>query len=421
MKRRYLLGLLVLLLALAAVAAACGGEKATTTSAAPATTAGPATTAAPSSDTTAATTAEPMTLKIGLITSVSGPMAPAFKPQYDAVGPIEELINSKGGVTVEGQQYLIDILAEDDQSSPAGAVAAVNKLIGEGVKFLIPPMFMPNNLAIAQICEDNKVLRFKSFGAGPAECNPDVPYSIFVNSGVYNITPFYDTVAARYPNVKKIAIITPDDPGSAKYVELVKAAIASHGMEEVYFEAFPIPTEDFYPILNKALATKPDAIEVIMGIPPWSAGIINQSRELGFTGPIFGPCTLGEINVINSMLTPGYGYDVVTAAPDVLSDKMMPLVQELRPLVEATGSPFLMDSALPLDAVYVMLQCIDKAQSLDTEKVLAAIDNDMPSFDTIWGPGAWSGMDIFGINHVGVKPLLLSTIQDGKVVFEFVK
>ena len=46
-------------------------------------------------------------LKIGLITSVTGPMAPAFKPMYDAVKPTEDLINQRGGITVDGQKYNI--------------------------------------------------------------------------------------------------------------------------------------------------------------------------------------------------------------------------------------------------------------------------------------------------------------------------
>ena len=113
--------------------------------------------------------AETKTLKIGLITSVTGPMAPAFKPMYDAVKPTEELINARGGVTVAGQKYDIKILAEDDQSSPPGAIAAANRLVQQGVKFLIPPMFMVTDLALIPTAEEAKVVRMKAFGLGPEE------------------------------------------------------------------------------------------------------------------------------------------------------------------------------------------------------------------------------------------------------------
>jgi len=162
MKKRFLLGgLLIVLMVIALLAAACGGEEPATTTAAPTTTAGPTTTAAPSSDTTAApgpdtTAAGPTkteTLTFGVITSVSGVMAPGFKAIYYAVGPTEELLNSKGGLVIGDTKYDIGIVAYDDQSTTEGAMTAINKIIQDGVKHLYAPMFMPNNLAIAQLCE----------------------------------------------------------------------------------------------------------------------------------------------------------------------------------------------------------------------------------------------------------------------------
>jgi branched-chain amino acid transport system substrate-binding protein len=431
MKKRLLVAcILVLLLAVAMVTVACGGETTTTTAAASATTAGPVTTAAPATDTTGApssdSTAAPAkteTLKMGVITSMTGVMAPGFKAIYDSVKPVQELINSKGGFKVGDTQYNIEIVAYDDQSTTEGAMAAINKLIGDGVKYLYAPMFMPNNLAITQLCEENKIIRVKAFGAGNVEVNPQNPYMFFVNSGVENITPFYDYALKKYPNVKTVAIIAPDDPGGATYIELLKKAIKDHGLTEAYFELYPIPTEDFYPILNKALAAKPDAIDVVYGIPPWTAAIINQSRELGFTGPIFAPCTGGDPNIVNSMLKPEYSHDILNAAPDVTSDKMLPIVKELGELVKKQGTSWEMDSLHLLDSFTILGQAMAGAGSIDTTAVLAYIDSGkMAAFDTIYGPGAWnSHPEVYGNNHCGLKPLLMSTYMDGKVTFDFVQ
>jgi ABC-type branched-subunit amino acid transport system substrate-binding protein len=72
--------------------------------------------------------AQTKTLKIGLITSVTGPMAPGFRAFVEAAKPAQDMMNQRGGVTVKGQKYLVEILTTDDQSSPPGAVAAANKL-----------------------------------------------------------------------------------------------------------------------------------------------------------------------------------------------------------------------------------------------------------------------------------------------------
>lgn len=403
MNKRFLVTclVLVLLLAVSILAVACGGEEATTTTAG----------------------GEAKTLKMGVITSMTGVMAPGFKAIYDSVKPVQELINSKGGFKVGADTYNIEIVAYDDQSSPEGATAAINKLIEDGVKYLYAPMFMPNNLAIAQLCEENKIIRIKSFGAGSIEVNPQHPFMFFSNSGVENITPFYDYALQKYPDVKRVAILAPDDPGGATYIELIKQAIKEHGLEEAYFELYPIPTEDYYPILNKALAAKPDAIDVIYGIPPWTSAIINQSRELGFTGPIFATCCGGDANIVNAMVKPEYAYDILNAAPDVNSDKMLPIVKELGELVKAQGTSWEMDSLHLLDAFTVLGQAFTGAGSVDTEKVVAYIDSDaMTGFDTIYGPGSWnSHPEVYGNNHCGKKPLLMSTYMDGKVTFEFIQ
>ncbi len=136
-------------------------------------------------------------------------------------------------------------------------------------------------------------------------------------------------------------------------------------MEIVYEEKFPIGTEDYYPMLNKALAAKPDALELLFGIPPWTAGIANQARELGFEGPIWGAAPIGDPNIVNAMLTPKYAHDILFGGEmDVLSDQMPDIVKQLRPMVEAAGSPFTMDSPMPLDSIYLMIQCILAAQSV---------------------------------------------------------
>jgi branched-chain amino acid transport system substrate-binding protein len=358
--------------------------------------------------------AQAKTLKIGLISSVTGPMAPAFKPMYDAVKPTEDLMNQRGGVTVKGQKYNINIVAEDDQSSPPGAIAAVNKLIQEGIRFIIPPMAMFTDLALIPTAEEAKILRLKALGMGPEEVNPKTRYGFFADSTLYNIGPSFDYLVKTYPKVKRIAIIIPDDPGMTTALRLDEEETQKRGLQLVFTEKFKIPTEDFYPILTKALEQKPDAINMVVSIVPWAAGIINQSRELGFTGPIFAPCIFGDINLVNSMLNKKYAYDIFHGGPDVLSDKMLPIVKDLRKLVEKANQPYIMDSMLGLDALYPLFQCIEKAQSLDPDQIVATIER-MRDIDTIWGKGKWGGKEIFGVDHVIIRPVTPSRIVNGKV------
>jgi branched-chain amino acid transport system substrate-binding protein len=364
--------------------------------------------------------AEVKTLKIGLITSMTGPAAPAFKPMSEAIKPTEDLMNQRGGVTVEGQKYNIQIIAEDDQSSPPGAVAAANKLIQAGIKFIIPPLFTPSTLAVIPITEEAKVLCIKSLGTLREQANPNLRYSFGVSTFVYNPPVAYDYLKKNYPKVKKVAIISPDDPAGKTYTELAEKEIQRHGLEIVFQEAFKIGSEDFYPILTKALGKKPDAIDVVFSIEPWSAGIINQSRELGFTGPIYASVALlGDINILKGMLNPEYTHNLFQMGPDVHSPKMPSIVKEYRVLLERqVKTPLNTAHIAVLDAVLVLVQGIGKAQSIDTDKVAQALES-MKNIDTAYGRGRMAGEEFFGINHVIRRPIAVSGLMNGKVFSEF--
>lgn len=428
MKKRFIIaGLLVVLLAVTMVAAACGGDDETTTTAAPettATTGAPSsdTTAQPSSDSTAPAATKEEVLTIGAISSATGDMATAFKAMYDAVKPTEELLNEEGGLTIGDTHYTIKLTFYDDQSTTAGGVTAINKLIGDGVKFVIPPMFMPVNLAIADLCEQNNIMRVKSYGAGNVEVNPQNPGMFFSCAGVSYEEAFYDYALEKYPNVKKVAVITPDDPGGATYQELIKQIYAERGIEIVYWEVYPQPSFDFYSILNKALAAKPDAIEELYGIPPCSAALVNQSRELGFTGPIFGACTLGDPNIIYSMLTPEYAYDILSTSPDVYSDKMTDRVKKLGEKIKAAGASFELDSLHLLDACSAIIGAAKAAQSVDPVDVIAAIDNGVAKgFEGSYGPAKWgSFVEVYGNNHCAEHQGMVTLTDKDGVHFDWI-
>lgn len=122
----------------------------------------------------------------------------------------------------------------------------------------------------------------------------------------------------------------------------------------------------------------------------------------------------GDINLINGMLEKKYAYDIFHGGPDVLSDKMDPTVKDLRKLVEQTKPPYTMDSVLPLDALFPLLQAIEKSQSIEPDAVVATIGK-MKTIDTIWGKGRWGGKEFFGVDQCIVRPVTISRIVTGKV------
>jgi branched-chain amino acid transport system substrate-binding protein len=358
-------------------------------------------------------------LKIGAIVTVTGPAAAGLKDMADAAGPAEEYFNSKGGITVAGQKYNIKIIAEDDQSNPQGALAAANKLISrDGVKFILAPIIPQNNIAISPLCEKAKVIHVRFHGVGgKEEINPDLRYSFASYMNLYNAPFTYDYLVKNYPQVKRVAIVPVDDPGGVIGSEFGEKAAKAHGLQVVAKQFYPFDAQDFNPILTKVLDKKPDAIDISVGIVVWGSGIINAARELGFKGPIFAPTPLGDMDVLAGMIKGGAqaANDIFITSPDMHSPKMTPMIREIVPLIEKRlNTRARMDHTIPFETLVLLLAAIEKAQSLDTEKVVQTWEN-MKEINTIFGKGRMGGKDLFGINHVVIRPVPMSRIVNGKV------
>lgn len=421
--RRFLVGALFIMLLVTAMAmTACGEQEETATTAAP-TTAAPATTAPSEGTETTAGALKEDVLKIGAITSLTGDAAPSFKALYDSAGPSEDVFNEEGGLTIGDTHYTIDISVYDDQSTTSGALTAMNKLLGDGIKFMIPPMFVANNLAIASLAEENKIIRVKSLGVSADEVNAKNPYAFFSCCVVYSLEPFYEYVDTKHPDIKKVAVISPDDPVGEVFQTKLKGVYEERGIEIAYWEVFPMPTFDFYPILNKAIATNPDAIEILYGMPQMTSALINQARELGYKGPILGSVGPGDAAVTNSMLTPEYA-DNIIFADRTYAEFMSPRMKLVEEKVLAAGASFERDSFLLIDAISAMLAVMETAQSLDPDEFVAAVDSGAcASFEGAYGLAHWNYLpEVYGNNHAAAAAATqIVKFVNGELEFELVE
>jgi ABC-type branched-subunit amino acid transport system substrate-binding protein len=425
---------LVLLVGLLPLLAACGGGDETATTAAPTTTAGQATTttagqattttgAAPETTATTAAAGPAQTYTIGLIHSMSGVMAAAFNAVTESMPLVEEIINSRGGFTVNGQQYTIKLVVEDDMSTTDGAIAAAKKLSGAGVKQIIAPQFIPNNAAIAPICEQNKILRVVSIGPNLKEYSAGTSkYCFAAISTAVGAQATLDKTFELYPGIKKIAVVALDDPGIQDIVGRAKEDFLRRGMEITLDEQFPADVQDFYPLITKALATKPDAIAGVAGAPPYAKGLLESMRQMGFTGPLLTAAGWGDPVQLTKLIEPKYDTDFPMQQPDVTSDLMPQIVKDLKTLSDSKGMTMQLDYTLLLGGVWTIVQGIEKAQSFDNDAIVAAMET--MDFDTIYGPGKMGGaQDIAGVNigqnRLMVTPVPFSLIKDGKVQFEW--
>jgi len=357
-------------------------------------------------------------LKIGTIFPLTGPAAPGMGPEAtDGVRLAADWVNDKGGITVKGEKYRIEIVAEDNRSTSEGTIAAANKLVYDHkVKFVCGPIIPWLSIAMAPISEEAKVLRCLVDGTGtPQEMNPKLQYTFSPFFEFPQIPPMYDYLTKNHPEVKKLAIVDPDEPGGQFFLAATKKEAESRGIEVVHTETYPFGTEDFYPIWTKILARKADAVEMGVGIPPWYAAIIKQGRELGFTGPIFTSSAIPDVPVLIALVGKEYANNIFSVTSNLYAPELPPLVEEVkRRVTDKYGRETVEAHLGGWDALWCMVQAIEEAGSIDTT-VVAKTWEKMKSIETLHGTGTMGGQETYGINHVVMRPLVISKLVNGKV------
>ena len=330
---------------------------------------------------------EAKTLKIGVIASKVGFASASETLIWNGLQLFEEWINKKGGVKIKGEPYLIQLVAEDGQSSADGAVAAATKLVhDQKVKFIIGPVMPFMVVASGTVTEPAKVLRVVLYNCfTPDEYGPKTPYTFIANDCTIDFTtPDMQFLKEKYPKVKNIGVLTPDD-GAPKYIEPeFKKKAAAEGLNILPFVLWPLDATDFTPFVVKALANKPDGLFLINGWPIHMGAMLKAARELGFTGPAFG-CHEDPYDIA-TVAGPGPSDEFYVHNIQVDSPAMTPMIKEIMKLGQAKFGRQSPTYVWAWNAGYCLTQAIQKAQSLDPTVVKDTWEK-MGSIDTAYGPG----------------------------------
>src|SRR5262249_24096916 len=83
----------------------------------------------------------------------------------------------------------------------------------------------------------------------------------------------------KHPQVKRVALISPNDTSGKDTNTAVVKALKGLGFEVAADEYYERGTKDFYPILTKMLATKPDMLDVAAAPAGEGGLLLKQGRQ----------------------------------------------------------------------------------------------------------------------------------------------
>jgi branched-chain amino acid transport system substrate-binding protein len=360
---------------------------------------------------------EPETLRIGHLVALTEWFSVFDILQDREVQALAQMINEAGGITVQGQQYNIELVVEDFKSSLDGAAAGANKLVyDEKVDFVVGP-FAFFSSASSPIFEAEQVLHVSTWNVlMPGEMDETTPYGFLGYHGI--IGEFLGSIKAMkmvYPEVEKLAFVLPDD-GAIPYLVPVVTDLAEDAGYTIVGETVGYPNEmtDFSPIAAKLNAIEDaDAYFNLNGTPPHLASMVKGLRELGNTKPIIRD---GNINCNDVLAIAG-----VAAATNVLTGGITAGLPENPPMVNEIYNrlePQYGANTLNLEnanGLYVLVQAIEAAQSLDPTEVRDAWEK-MDTIDTLFGQGYMGGEEIYGIRHSVSNPHSIQQLIDGEII-----
>ncbi len=364
----------------------------------------------------AAVQAEDKTLTIGLLGPLSGGAASyGVELMRGAELRVEE-INKAGGLKVGADTYRIKLVSYDHKAQAADTATATNKLVFQDkVKYIIGNAVGATCNAAQTITEPNKVM-FAFVCWGTNNLAPEKPYSFRSLLSQWELTePFYRWVKENHPRIKRVAAISPNDTSGKDTNTAVVKALKALGFEVTADEYYERGTKDFYPVLTKILAQKPDMIDVAAA-PPGEAGLIlKQAVELGFKGAKGWTAGINPFTIISVAGREAAEGVWSPANINVKGDHVSAAVRKFGETYEKRYGEVPGAIAVANYAAFdVFTQAMQKAGSVDTDKVLAVLTKEQ--FQTVWGPLALGGKETYGIDRQFLYPLVISEVRQGKVV-----
>ncbi|MND80135.1 hypothetical protein D3C76_455230 [compost metagenome] len=217
-------------------------------------------------------------VKIGVITSSTGPIALIGMPQKNSV----PLLPTKAG------DQAITYIDLDDTSDPTATVKALKKLISEdNVDAIIGPSGSPNAIGLIQFVAEAGVPLLAPVGTASV-----VLPMTDEKKWVFKTTQNDELIAKALfqhmdaKGVKTLALIGTADPYGENWAKVTQVLAAEHGIKIVASERFQRQDTSVTGQSLKVLASRPDAVLIAA---PGGAAVMPQTKlyDQGYRGQVY--------------------------------------------------------------------------------------------------------------------------------------
>ncbi len=305
------------------------------------------------------------TVKIALAGPTTGPLTQYGDMMVAGSQVAVADINAKGGIN--GKQ--VEVVVYDDACEPKQAVTVANKIINDGVRFVLGHLCSGATIPAAKIYDEEGVVM-----VSPAATSPELSQkgyqTIFRTIGRDDQTaPVAVDYIVKHFKGKKVAVLHDKQQYGQGLAEGVKAGLEKADFPVAFFEGVNKGQTDFSALVTKL---KKDGIDFVYwgGYHPEFGKIVRQGADQGFAPQYMGSDGIANADVF--AIAGDAAKDILVTIPTDFSGKAenADIVKAVKANKKDPNGPFVMPSYA---AIQVIADTANKLKTEDSEKIAEEI------------------------------------------------
>ncbi|MHB8244301.1 MAG: ABC transporter substrate-binding protein [Acidimicrobiales bacterium] len=215
-----------------------------------------------------------------MITSLTGPYLPLGTNDKLGAQQVVSAINAAGGINGRRLQLIV----EDDQTSPTQAIVDFQTLVSDGVVGIVGPVFSSAAMALIPNIGRAKIPTIDT-AAADSLVSPTTNYYVYTTPPTTKIVATQLLAYMKAKGLTKIAVARDTSDFPTAGWNNMKALAPSYGIHFVYDGVFSLTATDFTSVLTGVRSSGAQAL-MVWGSGPAEVILTKQFRSMGLTIPL---------------------------------------------------------------------------------------------------------------------------------------
>ncbi|HKM63305.1 MAG TPA: ABC transporter substrate-binding protein [Acidisphaera sp.] len=356
------------------------------------------------------------TVRIGWLSSLTGPLSSAAIAENQGVLYAVDEINKAGGIL----GHKVELLTRDTAGDPVKALNLAQQLVfADKVQFVIGPVNSGEALAVVPALAKAGIPDIVIGSLDQLTDPAKYPLAFrTINTNTQWIATA-NTYALDVLKRRKVAVIGDTSGYGTSSAKTATALLEKAGITPVYSVLIDPNKTDLTDEMNKARAAGAD---VVM---PWSAAtgmlarLLNTRGDMGWDVPVVGHPALMALPIKALLNKPSYwdnvfaaGYASTTYVDGKLPERTVALMDAIKPMMGGKIDFTFWWVALGYDSMKVVAYAATKANSLDPDKIKDVLEH-TTDYPGVYGTYTWTPTNHNGFPDSGLVMNIGGTFKEG--------